>query len=94
MGAKLPLSVFWPLSQDVRDIMVNEAYAYHRTLIGEHPEPCLMCLGRLFEVAHCESNSPYLAPPVPENCRDWSRTASLFSWAVTGIKRLLGSILR
>ena len=54
-------SVYLSFSQDVRDIRVLESWAYHRTLIGEHPVPCLTCGNRLSEDEIIILNSLFLA---------------------------------
>ena len=46
MAGSVQLSELWPLSLGVRDIMMLESFSYHRTRIGAHPEPCLMCLSQ------------------------------------------------
>lgn len=57
MQRPVSLSQLWPLSQDVRDIMIMESWGYHRTRIGVYPEPCLMCLNQSSEAAHTALNS-------------------------------------
>ena len=71
------LSELSPLSQDARDIKVLEDWAYHRTLIEDHPVPCLMCGNRLSEAEIIESNSRFLALRVAQSSRGWWRTGLL-----------------
>ncbi len=73
------LSELWPLSQGVRDIMVLESFGYHRTLIGDHPVPCLTCQNRLSEADIIASNSLFLDHLVTRSYeRPWH--TSLLSW--------------
>ena len=59
--------------------MVLESWAYHRTLTGVHPEPCLMCLNQLSEADIIESNSHFLVRHVSNVSAPLWRT-DLLSW--------------
>ena len=71
--------IFSSFSQDVQDIKILESWAYHRTLIEEHPEPCLTCHNRLSEADIIASNSLFSAHLVTQAFKPRLRTG-LLSW--------------